>query len=71
MIEIETTAAFPQDKNARHFEFLLSQNDFSNRLRSGLSVVVTYDGHGTRLVVHGLIKQCYGRVVDETIYNDD
>jgi hypothetical protein len=71
MTEIETTAAFPQDKNARYFEFLLSQNGFSNRLRSGLSVAVMYDGHGSRLEVHDLIKQCCGKVADETIYDDD
>ncbi len=71
MTEIETIASFPQDKNARYFEFLLSQNGFSSRLRSGLSVVVNYDGHGSRLEVHDLIKQCYGKVADETISDDD
>ena len=73
MIEIETTATFPKDKNVRFFLYLLSQNDFTNYVRSGLSVTVSYDGHGSRQVLHHLVEQCFGtvRIADEKFGEED
>lgn len=71
MIDIETTAIFPRDRNAGYFIHLLKENGITNISRWGRSVTVVYDGHGTRQEVHEMVETCFGTVKDEKFSDDD
>lgn len=71
MIEIKVTATFPRDKNAGYFIHLLDESGISNASRLGRMVTATFDGHGTREEVRGMVERCFGTVVDEKFWGDD